>query len=296
MAVLRKGFLRDAGAALTMGVSATTKHKDAERAYKEREAQHDQVISRFNEDVVRTSEAIDALESEYLSARDAIINSKALTVDESGNISYGWYLPFDPAHADSDGPDVKRSAIGSVPAFATAVGAPVAVWTLASVLGTAGTGVAISSLSGAAAGAATAAWIGRAATLGLGGMTAGRFALGPIALASLPVQAAIGAKVAGIRERKAIAGYDAAEQEMDRREAIVTRHAPGLREYRQQARQLATTTARHIAQLETADTGSQAAHDAVSRLAVDMEQAESLIRRFWSMIEQAQWEFDPPQG
>ena len=289
------GFLRDAGAALTMGISATTKHKDAERAYKEREAQHDQLISRFNEDVIRTSEAIDSLESEYLSARNAIINSKALTIDESGNISYGWYRPFDPAHADSGGPDMKQSAIGSVPAFATAVGTPAAVWTLAGTLGTAGTGVAISSLSGAAAGAATAAWIGRAATLGLGGMTAGRFALGPIALASLPVQAAIGAKVAGIRERNAIARYDAAEGEMNRREEVVTRYTPELREYRQEARQLATTTARHSDQLEVAEAGSEAARDAVSRLAVDMEQAESLIRRFWDMIEQAQQEFDLSQ-
>lgn len=286
------GFLRDAGAALSMGISATTKHKDAERAYKERETQHDQLISRFNEDVTRTSEAIDSLESEYLSARNAIVNSKALTIDESGNISYGWYQPFDPAHSDSGGPDMKQSAIGSVPAFATAVGTPAAVWTLAGALGTAGTGVAISSLSGAAAGAATAAWIGRATTLGLGGMTAGRFALGPIALASLPVQAAIGAKIAGNRERKAIANYDAAMQEMDRREAIATRCAPSLREYRPIARQIATTTARHTHQLETADVGSVAAQDAVSRLAVDMEQAENLIHRFAETIEQAQSEFN----
>lgn len=286
------GFLRDAGAALTMGISATTKHKDAERAYKEREIQHDQLISRFNEDVIRTSEAIDSLESEYLSARNAIINSEALTIDESGNISYGWYRPFDPAHADSGDPDMKQSAIGSVPAFATAVGAPAAVWTLAGALGTAGTGVAISSLSGAAAGAATAAWIGRAATLGLGGMTAGRFALGPIALASLPVQAAIGAKIAGNRERKAIANYKAAMQEMDRREAIATRCTPSLREYRPMARQIATTMARHTHQLETADVGSVAAQDAVSRLAADMEQAENLIHKFVETIEQAQSEFN----
>ena len=286
------GFLRDAGAALTMGISATTKHKDAEHAYKERQAQHDQAISRFNEDVVRTSEAIDALESEYLSARDALINSGALTIDESGNISYGWYRPFDAARADNDGPDMKQSAIGSVPAFTAAIGAPAAVWTLAGALGTAGTGVAISSLSGAAAGAATAAWIGRAATLGLGGMTAGRVALGPIALASLPVQAAIGAKIAGNRERKAIANYNAAMREMDRRETIVSRCTPSLRECRPMARQVSTTMGRHTHQLETSDVGSQSAQDAVARLAVDMEQAEDLIREFAETIEQAQSEFN----
>lgn len=285
-------FLRDATAALTMGISATTKHKDAERLYKERETQHNQVITRFNEDVIRTSEAIDALEGEYLSAREALINSGALTTDASGNVSYGWYRPFDAARADNSGPDTKQSAIGSVPAFATAIGTPAAVWTLAGALGTAGTGVAISSLSGAAAGAATAAWIGRAATLGLGGMTAGRVALGPIALASLPVQAAIGAKISGIRERNAIANYDAAKEEMDRREAIVTRCTPILRECRPMARQTATTMARHIDQLEVADVGSQAAQDAVARLAVDMEQAEDLIRKFAETIEQAQSEFN----
>jgi hypothetical protein len=287
------GFLRDAGAALTMGISATTKHKEAERGYKERETLHDQVIARFNEDVVRTSEAIDALESEYLSARDAIINSQALRVDENGNIGYGWYGPFDSTHADNDGPNMQQSAIGSAPAFVAAIGTPAAVWTLAGALGTAGTGVAISSLSGAAAGAATAAWIGRAATLGLGGMTAGRFALGPSALASLPVQAAIGAKIAGNRERKAIANYDAAVQEMDRRETIAARCTPYLQEYRPSARQMTTTMARHTHQLETSDVGGQPAQDAVTRLAVDMEQAESLIRKFAETIEQAQSEFNP---
>jgi hypothetical protein len=242
-----------------MGISATTKHKEAERGYKERETLHDQVIARFNEDVVRTSEAIDALESEYLSARDAIINSQALRVDENGNIGYGWYGPFDSTHADNDGPNMQQSAIGSAPAFV----------------------------------AATAAWIGRAATLGLGGMTAGRFALGPSALASLPVQAAIGAKIAGNRERKAIANYDAAVQEMDRRETIAARCTPYLQEYRPSARQMTTTMARHTHQLETSDVGGQPAQDAVTRLAVDMEQAESLIRKFAETIEQAQSEFNP---
>ena len=286
------GFLRDAGAALSMGMSTTTKHKDAERAYKERKAQHDPAVTRFNELVIRTYEAVDALEGQYLSARDALISTGALTIDETGNVNYGWYRPFDAAHANDDGPDLKQSAIGSVPAFATAVGAPAAVWTLAGALGTAGTGVAISALSGAAAGAATAAWIGRAATLGLGGMTAGRVALGPIALASLPVQAAIGAKIAGNRERKAIAKYDAAMTEIERREAIVSQHTPSLQKCRQRARQLSTAMTRHTDQLETAEAGGSAAQDAVARLAVDMEQAESLIRQFVDTIEQAQSEFD----
>ena len=286
------GFLRDAGAALTMGMSATTKHKDAERVYKEHEGRHEEAMTRFNETAIRTSEAIDTLEAQYLSTRDALIESGALIIDETGYISYGWYRPFDAAHADSTGPNVKQSAIGSVPAFATAVGAPAAAWTLAGALGTAGTGVAISSLAGAAAGAATAAWIGRAATLGLGGMTAGRIALGPIALASLPVQVAIGAKVAGHRERKAIAQYDAAETEMVRREGIVNRCTPALQEYRQRARQIASSMARHTDQLETAGIGSQSATSAADRLAEDMEKAETLLRQFANTMERTHSEFE----
>jgi hypothetical protein len=279
-----------------MGMSVTTKHKDAELAYQKRKSQHDQDVTQFNEIIIRTGEAIDVLEGQYLSARDALISAMAFTIDESGNIGYGWYNPFDPVSADNDDPDKVQSAIGSIPAFATAIGAPAAVWTLAGALGTAGTGVAISSLSGAAAGVATAAWIGRAATLGLGGMTAGRFALGPIALASLPVQAAIGAKIAGNRERKAIQNYESTMREIERRESVITRWGPKLGQHRQQARQLATAMTRHIDQLETANAGSQAAQDAVARLAVDMEQAESLILQFAGDFGQMQMEYDPQQG
>ena len=109
---------------------------------------------------------------------------------------------------------------------------------------TAATGTAISTLSGAAAGAATAAWIGRAATFGLAGATGGRLALGPIALVSLPVQAAIGAKLAGNRERNAIRRYKKAAEDMTRREQRMAESKQPLLDQARRAELLATNLSR----------------------------------------------------
>ena len=274
------GFLRDAGAALTMGLSATTKHKEAEIHYLARQAQHQQTVEKFNELDRWACEAIDQLSDQYLSVKDTLIRIGALTVDDAGNTRYGWYRPHEAVQSDSNNPEVIKSVIGSLPGFGTAIGAPAAVWTLVGALGTAGTGVAISSLSGAAAGAATAAWIGRVATLGMGGMTAGRIALGPIALISLPVQGAIGAKIAGNRERNAIKAYAKAEQKMGKVDLTIQQESPNLSNAGQKARQITTDMTRHVGQAETAQPGSQDAQDAVARLATDMSQAEELIKEF----------------
>ncbi len=285
------GFLRDAGAALTMGLSVTTKHKEAETRYIARQAQHQQTVENFNELDRWACDAIDQLSDQYISAKDTLIRIGALTVDDSGNTRYGWYQPHEAVESDPNSPEVMKSIVGSLPGFGTAIGAPAAVWTLVGALGTAGTGVAISSLSGAAAGAATAAWIGRAATLGMGGMTVGRIALGPIALISLPIQGAIGAKIAGNRERNAIKAYSEAEWKMDRVDLMTRQESPNLSRAGREARKMTTDTIRHIGQAETAQPESQDAQDAVARIAEDMKQAEKLIQEFAKVHKQIESTF-----
>lgn len=274
------GLLRDTGAALTMGLSATTKHKEAEKRYHTRLSRHQQTVEQFDRVNQTACAAVDEVAYQYLSAKDVLINIGAIQIDESGSVRYGWYQPYEPVQTEPENPEAMKSVIGSLPGLGTAIGAPAAVWTLVGALGTAGTGVAISSLSGAAAGAATAAWIGRAATFGLGGMTAGRVALGPIALVSLPIQGAIGAKIAGNRERNAIRNYAEAEQKMNKMDTAINRFSPEVAQCEQQARQIATNMIRHIGQCETSEPSSEPAREAVGRLILDMNQAEDLIREF----------------
>ena len=203
-----------------------------------------------------------------------------MTVDDQGNVNYGWYRPVEGSKMEIHNSDLNQTIVGSLPAFGVLVGAPALTWTLVGALGTAATGTAISTLSGAASGAATAAWIGRAATLGLAGMTAGRVALGPIALLSAPVQVAIGAKVAGNKERRAIQQYQAATKEMDHREGIMSDLKGNLAEHDRQANSTAANLSRHAGQLETAEPGSDQANQAATRLDIDMRQALEILHGF----------------
>ena len=274
------GFGRDHGAALTMGLSATTKHKNAQKAFDKSRDSHERRVRTFNETFQRTANSIQRLEGEYASARDALTNTGAMKVDDEGIVNYGWYRPVEETQADADTTDRNQAIVGSLPAFGVAVGAPALTWTLVGAFGTAATGTAISALSGAAAGAATAAWIGRAATFGLVGMTAGRVALGPIAMLSAPVQIAIGAKVAGNRERRAIEQYREATNEMNRREGIMSDLNGKLTGLDQQANARAADLSRHANQLEIARPGGEEANQAAARLDIDMRQALATLYEF----------------
>ena len=289
------GILRDAGSALTMGISATTKHKEAEAAYQKRATQHERCVAVFNDTYRRTAESMDRLGGAYQAARDVLIGSGAMTVDAAGNIDFGWYEPVDAARLETPDGNMSQSVIGSVPAFGVAIGAPALTWTLVGAFGTAATGTAIGTLSGAAAGATTAAWIGRAATLGLGGMTAGRVALGPIALLSLPVQVGIGAKIAGNKERRAIRQYRTAVDEMARRESILADYKQPLVEQDRRSSLLHENIVCHT-QLETAEPDSQQARDAASKLDGDMRQCVALLQAFAAMVTQINERLQPLSG
>lgn len=274
------GFGRDLGAALTMGLSATTKHKEAEKAHEKRGYAHQRKVSSFNETLQKTGNSIQNLEGEYESARDALVSSGAMTVDADGRVNYGWYRPVEGAKVGEQRTDRNQALFGSLPAFGIAVGLPAATWTLVGAFGTAATGTAISALSGAAAGAATAAWIGRAATFGLAGMTAGRVALGPIALLSMPVQVAIGAKVAGNKEKRAIQQYQEVNREMNRREGVMSDLSATLAEQTRRANATSANLSRHAGQLETANPASEEASKAADKLDLDMRTAVEILREF----------------
>ena len=270
------GFGRNLAAALTMGLTANTEHKQADDEHKKRAAAHERTVGAFNATYRQTGEQIQAVEATYQSAWDALIRSGAVGIDDNGNLAGGWYRPVSSLGADGHDPDPKRALVGSLPAFGVSLGAPIAAWALVGTFGTAATGTAISALSGAAAGAATAAWIGRAATLGTAGMTAGRFALGPIALLSVPVQLGIGYWVAGKREKNAKQRYAEESREMEEREGLMAEFEQDLLRQRRDADRIIASLSRHTDQLEREDPESDDAQRAAERMDADMRQAVAL--------------------
>ena len=84
------GFGRDLGAALTMGLTVNTEHKQAQDEHKKRVAAHDRAVGAFNATYHQTGEKIQALEATYQSAWDALIRSGAMGIDAGGNLTSGW--------------------------------------------------------------------------------------------------------------------------------------------------------------------------------------------------------------
>ncbi len=272
------GFGRNVGAALTFGLSATTRKKEAEVKHQARLKKHAAAVAALEEAQASFRATFEEAEARASTARNKLIESGALTLDADNNVVLGWYTPDPDAGEMAEGPDVAQSLIASIPAFGLAVGTPAAVWTLVSLYGAASTGVAISSLSGAAAGAATAAWIGRAATLGLGGgMTVGRFALGPIGLAASLATIPLGAAVARSQERKFIGRAEEIEAGMDALEHIYLRFQRALSDLRPRVAVVSDNLLRHTSQLETADPEEEM-QAAAGRLDTDLREFEGVAR------------------
>ena len=270
------GFARDLGAAMTFGLSVTTRHKEAETKYGHLRKQHEGRLNAYNEVQAQIQSGLEAMDAHFAAAQEILLSTGALTSDVSSNVVYGWYRPQEEVESVENNPDYARSVIGAIPAFGLGIGTPAAIWTLVGIYGTAATGTAIGVLSGAAAGAATAAWIGRAATLGLGGMTAGRIALGPIGVAASLVTLPLGAALARNRERNYIQQTDESAHKMACLEEIIQRSRSRLKPLLQR---MAVTTAdiqRHTSQLRTATPNTPDAKDIVHKLDIDMRRAAAL--------------------
>ena len=155
------GFARDLGAAATFGLSSTTKHKEAQKNFDSRRTLHLQRLNSYNETQAQLQASVDAMDSHFAAAQEVLLSTGALVPDANDNITYGWYKPHEEVEGVDNNHDYKRSSIGAIPAFGIGISTPAAIWTLVGIYGTASTGIAIGTLSGAAAGSATAAWIGR---------------------------------------------------------------------------------------------------------------------------------------
>ena len=280
------GFSRDLGAAMTFGLSATTKKKGAEAKYENRQKQHQRRVNSYNEAITQIRSGEETMDANFAAAQEALLSTGVLTSDIDDNVTYGWYKPQDELEGVENNPDYARSSIGAIPAFGLGIGTPAAIWTLVGIYGTAATGTAIGALSGAAAGAATAAWIGRFATLGLGGMTAGRIALGPIGVAASLLTLPIGAAIAGNNERNYIRRINEASGKMAQLEEILNQCRSHMMPLQPRMAVAAADIQKHTGQLETATPGTPEAQDAAHKLDVDMRKAAEIKDECAKIIEE----------
>ena len=226
------GFPRNLGAYATFGLVATTKQKDAKNVYEERRQRFQNHLAVYNDVLGDVREAVDAMMSHYGAAQEALLATGALKTTSNNTVDYGWHEPI---HEDDpvDGkPDYTRTAIGAIPAFGLGIGTPAAVWTLVSIYGSAATGAAIGGTSGAATITATAAWIGRAVTLGRSGMVAGGLALGPIGFVGSALTLPLGVIIALNREKNYIRRANEAMNSMAALQEIFVRSQDELKKLR----------------------------------------------------------------
>ena len=225
------GWPRNLGSALSFGSMETTKTKEAREQYADRHEQHENIHRNYEILVSTTNGRLSELISKAQEGRQAIINTRALSIDDNGNLQAGWY-PIEIANteaASQPGNQVDGEAgltKSDAAALATAIGAPATAWIAVGALGTASTGTAIGSLSGAAATAATAAWFGGGSLAAGGlGIAAAPFTL--TAIAAVPILA-IGFWKSRQKEKERLAAIHAATAEINQRERDIKAHRPHL--------------------------------------------------------------------
>ena len=280
------GVLRDLSAAVTFGLSVTTKHKEAETKYSNCRIRHQRLLNSYNEVQAQIQSTLEAMDAHFAAAQEVLLSSGAVTPDDNNNIIFGWYRSQEEIESVENNPNYSRSIIGVIPAFGLGVGTPAAIWTLVGIYGTAATGTAIGTLSGAAAGTATAAWIGRAATLGLGGMTAGRIALGPIGVAASLATLPLGVALARNRERNYIRQIDEAAHRMACLEEIIERSRSRMKPLLPKMAVTAENMQQHTNQLKSASPNTPGAQGIVHKLDNNMRKATALKKELVDIVKE----------
>ncbi len=271
-----------------MGLAATTKQKEAEAKYEARLGLHRRKIESFNQLHERTIDKMVELATSWEEAKEAVLNSGALTVDPEGNLAPGWFTISGAEDIQiPESRNRKTAAIGSIPSAAAFLGAPAAAWTAVGAFGTAATGTSIGALSGAAAVTATASWFGRAGIAGAAGlgMRAAPAALGGIGLlATLPVQGVIGAVIAGKNERRKIKQVDEAITDMNRYDSKIDHYISEMSHLLQDAQEesanLIRSSSRLSAMMESHGANHQSSKEAAETLLQQMTLAQDACNLF----------------
>ena len=222
---MKGSFWKDVRAAATMGISDTTKLSEIKDAYDERCSIHQQGYADYRDQTIRTNVKREALLNALVRAKREIINSRAMGVDEDGNLKAGWYTTSGHDRTGAEDTSFSSTGVGVGLSMGAAIGSPVAAWMMVGAFGTASNGTAISSLSGAASTTATLAWFGGGSVASGGlGMAAAPFALSGIgAVAALPMYFVMGARAAGKKEEKYRESISIFENMIIRAESLIER-------------------------------------------------------------------------
>ena len=87
------GFIRDLGGAMSFGLSATTRHKDAEAKYEDLRKQHQRHLTSYNEVQAQVQSSLEAMDAHFAAAQEVLLVTGALKSDIDDNVAYGWYRP-----------------------------------------------------------------------------------------------------------------------------------------------------------------------------------------------------------
>ena len=116
------GFGRDLGAAVTFGLAATTKHKQAEVKHETRRKQHQRRLTSYNDIQAQVQSSVEAMDARFTATKEVLLSTGALTSDVNNNVIYGWYKPQEETESVENNPDYARSSIGAIPAFGLGIG------------------------------------------------------------------------------------------------------------------------------------------------------------------------------
>ena len=81
-------FGRDLAAAMTFGLSATTKHKEAEAKHGDRQKQHERILNSYNEVQAQIQSGVEAMDAHFAAAQQVLLSTGALTGDVNNNVIY----------------------------------------------------------------------------------------------------------------------------------------------------------------------------------------------------------------
>ena len=121
------GFARNLGAAMTFGLSVTTKHKEAETKYGNRRKQHERRLHASNEVQAQVQSSLEAMDAHFAAGQEVLLSTGALMSDVDSNVIHGWYRPQEEVESVENNPDHARSFIGAIPAFGLGIGTPAVI-------------------------------------------------------------------------------------------------------------------------------------------------------------------------
>lgn len=83
------GFVRDFAAAATLGLTPTTKLKEAEAKYESRRREHERSVSSYNELQAQVVSIAEAMDAHFAEGKRILLSTGALTANVNNDVVCG---------------------------------------------------------------------------------------------------------------------------------------------------------------------------------------------------------------